>query len=315
MKIHVLRPVLLVLLALSASQLLYAQNTTRKQFPGTKVSILVPDSFKYAGRFNGYESGNQKLSFMISEVHTGISHNVGSFTKEKLTPQGVELISTEELKKGNLTNYFYVMKLQLKKVPYMKFMFLIGDSSHTSVISGFVPDNDPALAAKMKEAVLSTEYDPNAVENPWDALSFNIDISEANLKFTKFSAGGTVYSKDGTYPSKGKDHTAILAGTSIRAFSPHLRREIALKRLHTLPLTDTLMVSKEDSVTIDGLPGYEFVASGPTKSKELETVYMVVLFENDQKYYILACNTNVDVEKNLAMFRKIVRSFKRKEGK
>ncbi len=315
MKIQLLRPVLLVLLAFIAAFSTQAQNSTRKQFPGTKVSIMVPDSFKYAVRFNGYESGSQKLSIMISDVHSGIAHNVNTFTKERLTTQGVELVSREEVKVGEITGYFFLTKLQLKKEPYTKFILLFGDSSHSSLVSGFVPDDQPEVISKMKEAILSTVYDPKAVENPWDALDFNVDLSSTGLKFTKFGAGGTVYSKDGTYPSKGKDHTAILVSMSIRNFTPQLRRDIAIKRLHTLPVADSLIVSKEDSIAIDGLSGYEFTASGMTKAKEKETVYMVVLFENDQKYYLVACNTNVDEEKNLAMFRKVVRTFKRKEGK
>lgn len=313
MKLTQLRPVFLAILAFIVASTSQAQKTSRKQFPGTKISMMVPDSFKYAVRFNGFESPKQGLSFMLSDIHMGIEHNVNGFTAEKLKIQSVDLINKEEIKKPDApVGYLYTMKLKLRKEPYVKFVYMMGDSSHTNMISGFVPEADSSLITGIKELMHSILYDPNAIENPWDALEFTIDLSQTDLKFTKFGAGGTVYSKDGTYPSKGIDHTAILVGTSIRSFSPHARRDIALRRLHTLPLADTLIVSKEDSVVIDGLPGYEFTASGLTKEKVNETVYLVVLFENDQKYYILACNTNVNIDKNLALFRKVVRTFKRK---
>ncbi|PIB28038.1 hypothetical protein BFP77_10320 [Maribacter sp. 4U21] len=66
-------------------------------------------------------------------------------------------------------------------------------------------------------------------------------------------------------------------------------------------------------ITIDDLEGFEIVARGKTKKEQANTeVYQVMLF-SDKLYYIFLGSSEGEYEKNLAAFKTIVKTFKRKK--
>ncbi len=290
-----------------------AQKTVRKPFPGTKYMISLPDSFYQAERFVGLQNGSGTVSIMVSEVPTGIEHNVKAFTGEKLKSQGVEILAKEEVPSPEGMRYLYSTRQRMKQTMYFKLVLMIGDSASTSVFSGFVPETDSVLAKTIGTALKEMVYNAEMKLNPWDALSFSMEPSPAELKFVLNNAGGIIFSTDGRYPSMAKDHTTLVAGLSIRSFSPHNRYEVAKNRMIAMKVADSLKIVKTDSLEIDGMPGYELTGYGLNKAGEKELVFMVFLFETDMRYYMISYNTNADFDKHLAGFRSSARTFKRKK--
>ena len=310
-KIHsAILSALVFLLAIPAAQ---AQKTVRKPFPGTKYMITLPDSFYQAERFVGFQNSSGTVSIMVSEVPTALDHNLKAFNAEKLKSQGVEILTREDVKSPEGTRYLFTTRQRMKQSMYFKLVLMIGDSSSTSVFSGFIPETDSALAKTIAASLKEMVYDANMVQNPWDALSFTMEPHPKDLKFVLNNAGGIIFSADGRYPSMAKDHTTLVAGLSIRSFSPHNRYEVAKNRMMAMKVADSLEIVKTDSLQIDGLDGYALTGYGLNKAGTRELVYMVFLFETDMRYFMISYNTNADFEKRLAGFRSSAHTFKRKK--
>lgn len=286
-------------------------QTTAKPFPGTRYVIQLPDSFLPAERFVGFQNKSGDVSVMTSDVPSGIGRSLHSLDSGKVSAQGT-IVSREVVNAADGQRYLYSIRQQFKQKPYFKYMLLVGDSSSTRIFSAFVPEKDTLMSRYMVEALRTLSYDSTVITDPWDALSFTMNLEQEDLKFVLNNAGGIIFSRDGKYPARTDDHTTLVAGLSIKGFSPHSRLEIAKNRLMSMKLADSLQVEKTDSVVIDGLQGYELIAYGLNKMKEKELVYMVMLFETDQRYYLMNFYTNRNFDKNLAMFRKTVHTFKRK---
>lgn len=283
------------------------------RFPGTGFSIQLPDSFVVSERFAGFQDRSGVVSVMCSHVASGLERNLLALDSSKLKNLGAQLISREVIKAPGGDRYLLSMRQQLKQQPYVKQMLLIGDSSGTRIFSGFVPEKDPAMCSVMFTALRNLSYDAALVINPWDGLNFTLDLQGADLSFVTTNAGGVIFSNDGRYPSRAGQHTALVTGLATKGFSPHSRREIAENRLKSLKLTDSLTVASSDSITIDQLQGYELVAYGLNTKKEKELVYLMLLFETNERYYMVMGQANHAWEDQLLLFRKIARTFRRKK--
>jgi hypothetical protein len=62
---------------------------------------------------------------------------------------------------------------------------------------------------------------------------------------------------------------------------------------------------------MDGISGYEITGEGTSTTGVHEFIYQVMLF-SETDYYIIVGITNEDFPGNLALFRKVAASFKRK---
>lgn len=287
-------------------------QSSRRLFPGTRYQIQLPDSFLPADRFVGFQTKSGDISVMTSDVPSGIGRSLQSLDSSKVKTQGTVILSREVIDTPDGRRYLIKTRQQFKQKPYFKYMLLIGDSSSTRIFSGFVPEADATMNKLIPEALRGLQYDSTLVTNPWDAVSFTMNLDGADLNFVLNNAGGIIFTRDGKYPSRSDDHATLVAGLSIKGFSPHSKLDIAKNRLQSMKIADSLQIEKTDSVVIDGLSGYELVAYGINKKQERELVFMVMLFESDQRYYLMNYNTNRDFTNNLAMFRKTAKTFKRK---
>lgn len=287
-------------------------QSSRRPFPGTRYQIQLPDSFVQADRFVGFQSRSGGVSLSTSTVPTGIGRSLQSLDSGRVKTQGVLMISKEEIDAPDGRRYLIKMQQKVKNKPYIKYMLLIGDSSSTRIFSCFVPEGDATMNILIPEALKGLQYDSTLVTNPWDAVNFAMNLEDTDLKFVLNNAGGIIFTNDGKYPSRSDKHLTLVAGLSVKGFSPHSKLDIAKNRLQAMKMADSLQIEKTDSVVIDELSGYELVAYGINKKKEKELVFMVMLFESDQRYYLLNFTTNHDFAKHLAMFRKTVKTFKRK---
>lgn len=294
-------------------QPLAAQKLSAMRFPGTGFSIQLPDSFVAAERFAGFQDRSGAVSVMTSHMASELERNLQALDSAKLKNIGAQLMSREVIKAPGGDRYLLSMRQQLKQQPYVKQMLLIGDSSGTRIFSSFVPEKDTVMGHVMLTALRNLSYDATFVINPWDGLSFTLDLQGADLSFVSTNAGGVIFSNDGRYPPRSAKHTALVTGLATKGFSPHSRREITENRLKSLKLADSLKVASSDSVTIDQLQGYELVAYGSNTKGEKVLVYLLLLFETNERYYMVSAHTNHAYEEQLQLFRKMARTFLRKK--
>jgi hypothetical protein len=84
-----------------------------------------------------------------------------------------------------------------------------------------------------------------------------------------------------------------------------------LNRLKQLPIE----ITQNDSVTevsIDGISGFEIIATGNDKKTSLEEKICQVILFSDNLYYIFYGSTNKDYANNINEIKKVIETFKRK---
>ncbi len=120
-----------------------------------------------------------------------------------------------------------------------------------------------------------------------------------------------IFTIDGLVPTLSKNKTTLIIAKSFSKTNIEDKMLFCLERLKQLPVDIDNTESTHD-IIIDGISGYEIVASGKNrKTKEDEKMYQVILF-NDSLYYLFYGSTNQDFDNNLNEIRKVVKTFKRK---
>jgi hypothetical protein len=60
------------------------------------------------------------------------------------------------------------------------------------------------------------------------------------------------------------------------------------------------------------MSGYEIVANGKATSDTPSLIYQVMLFNNEDEYYLIVGQANENIEGNLKAYRTVTQTFKRK---
>ena len=104
----------------------------------------------------------------------------------------------------------------------------------------------------------------------------------------------------------------MIVGGSTGKVAAGQQKQYAEDRIKKLPRGEFNLIKEVKEVTIDNLKGYEIVAEGKSKDDKTELVYQVMLFNDKGEYYIILGQAKEDREKNLATYRSIAGTFKRK---
>jgi hypothetical protein len=192
---------------------------------------------------------------------------------------------------------------------YSKQILIFGDSKNTVLVNGIYPEASSAMEASMKAALLSTVYSASQNDNPLEAAPFTIDTNGTEFKLAKYVSGSLVYSTDGKIPT---EKPTFIVGSSVGKVPAANRKKYAEDRLKKLPRGEQNVIKEIKELSIDRMNGYEIMAEGISKDGKPEWVYQVMIFNEQGDYYIMLGQAREEVEKNVAAFKKMAGSFKRK---
>lgn len=291
---------------------LSGQSPVRKFVPGTKCSFEVTEGFKQAQRFNGFENEKQSAAMIVSVLKNSVEANKKAFSKDEIKRRGMVLVNYSEPVVNGLNTTLYEVTQMNKEVNYRKYILIFGDTGFTVMINSGAPDSNLNMVAAMKAMTLSVKYEPGVKENLFDGVDFVLDTGRTGFLPAKYSIGGLVLTRDGLTPTKSEDQATFLAGPSIKKINSLNKKDFAIKRLKTMPVVDSLLNYKVDSLTIDGLQGYEITGRALNKKKAEIVVYELMLFVDDSKYYVMAGHATDRFEENTNRFSILAKSFKRK---
>ena len=125
--------------------------------------------------------------------------------------------------------------------------------------------------------------------------------------------GMLLYTVDGKVPTESTDKTSFIVSPSVANVESIDKKLTAINRIKRMPYTDLkLDENKINEIEIDGLSGYEIVGEGFEKTNGAkELIYQVILF-TDNGYYLLVGTSRNDFGENLALFKQVARTFKRR---
>jgi hypothetical protein len=312
--------ILLPLLSLSqginskAIQVTNNLNANYVDVTGTKLTILPPKGFVKSTKFTGFNHDLAGSSIVVTEIPGDVNRNLIGFDKKYLLQSGV-VTETETFYQ---INGFDALLIKGKQVAYgktyIRLMLVIGDIYRTYLLSAsMVSTSSEKHVGEVKAALLSVIYNPNQKSDITDRFDFTINVSGKKKKKANMMLSSLTYTDDGNVPSKTVEKTAMTVrkSTVTKAFTEEEKKTLSLKLFEMYPLEWVKDVKREPkAITVGNLSGYEVYSMG--KNKELykqELIYQTVLYDN-LNYYVITGITYGKFEENLAMFKKVARTFK-----
>jgi len=152
MKLKLLLPFLII------GQFAFSQINKRIAVAGTHCSLVPPEGFVAATDFRGFQNAELKESIMINELPAPYEAIVNELTADALRKKGVILLDKKAVDFYNGKATFLTGEQTVNGTTYSKQMLIFGDAKHTVLINGNYPESDMQMGAKMKAAILSTNY-------------------------------------------------------------------------------------------------------------------------------------------------------------
>lgn len=287
------------------------KTSLHQQVAGTRFFLVPPANFIAAKGFQGFHEPETGSSILVMDIPGAFAETTKGFTEPGLKPQGVNLQKREEISVNGDPGLFLIADQAAEGTTFLKYILVFGDIQSTHMINGTFPRSVSLYHKEIIESMLSVVYDSSLSVDPLDAVPFFINTSDTKLKLAHNLSGSVMFTADGKVPPQVADKTMLMVGSSAESVIIN-RRQTALERIHQLPYQDLKVdQSKIATVTMDGISGYEITGEGTSSTGVHEFVYQVMLFA-ETDYYIIVGITNEDFPGNLALFRKIAASFKRK---
>ena len=278
---------------------------------GTKVSLIPPKGFIKASNFLGLQQIESGSSIMILDVPGPFTETSKGLTKEGFLSKGIETKEIQNITLNNLPAILVTGEQNAYGNAYVKYVLAFGTEKETILINGACPKNLEQIGALIKTSILSAFYDADKKINPFETVDFELDVSGSTLRFAKNMSNSLIFTIDGEFPTKSIDKITLIATKSFTEIDIKDKKLFALNRLKQMPI-DLEKVETTLEITIDGVSGYEVMASAKDKKTgDPEKIYQVILF-SDKLYYLLVGSTNDRTQKGINELKQVVKTFKRK---
>ncbi|MFZ4476616.1 MAG: hypothetical protein ACOYPR_15570 [Saprospiraceae bacterium] len=288
-------------------RLLHAQNAVDQVIPGTKISMVPPDSFVLAQKFSGFQHNESGSSIMVSELPAPFQVMTNAFTKEALQAKGMELLGKEQITLGVNAGLIFFVRQTANNLVYLKQILVFGDSTHTTMINGIYPEKyKETLEGKIK-ASLRTAHPSGSFISPEQAAPFEIDVKETPFSFGNGISGSLYYVAQDDVQVEGKKSSVIIVGSAIGEVAIGDKKQFVLDRLMKMPNGENLKPDSIQQVRIAGMDGYEITAH--QENSQNEAFYQLILFDDAGSYYIFVGMAMYNQAQFLVLFKKIARTF------
>ena len=281
--------------------------------PGTKISIIPPPDFEPAPDWPGYAQQSTTSSVMVVEIPGPFAESVAGFEdEEKMAVRGMKLLSKEDLKVNHYPAHFLEIKQSAMGLSFSKWILVFGDESHTVMVNGVYPEGNEKLSKDIRKSVESIVYEPDKEFDPLDAVIFSIDVEGTPFQLTTSIGGSLAYTKDGLVPTELEDNAKFMVSTSMGEFPIDEPEEFTQHRMNQLNLGFEVETESFLPINIDDMDGHEVLAYGTNAETGNRELVLLTMLYTESKYYIMTGLASGDHEENLALFRQLGKTFKRK---
>ena len=277
---------------------------------GTKVWLQPPSGFTVATNFPGFQQVDTNSSIMISEIPGGpIMEVTKGMTAENFAKRGMNLIETYKVLVNDRTALLMELTQHAYGADYSKWMLVLGDASTTITVVGTYPSAiKSALSEQIKAAVLTTVWDKTATVGLFDGLSFKVGETD-ELKPVKRIGNMIAFSRAGEFGTPGAAKPKLIVGTAI---SDQAIADVAVfskQRILYTAQAEEITVTKENNITVDGIVGYELIASAQDAVEETPIFIYQVIVPFKSNYLIIQGLVGQSIaEQYLPQFRQLTNS-------
>lgn len=305
-----MRPLLPLLLFVVGSAA--GQTKDHVAIPGTKTTMIPPPGFVAATTFAGFQQPEKGASILIAEIEVGAENMANSLTESALASRGMKLLQKQRIDLHGTKATMLKVQQEANGVTYLKQMLVFGDEATAVLATGTYPASNSDSEAAINKALLSAYYNKQKKISAEPAVGFTVDGAGTAFKFAKSLAGSVVYTTDGKAPSEAADKAMIIIAASLGNTASGDQKQFSIASLQKLPEGQTNKIQSITSVTINGLSGYEIVATGKGPNAESQLVYQVLLFKSNGEYFRLVGLTDNKFEAHLADFKAVAQTLRAK---
>ncbi|HRF75479.1 MAG TPA: hypothetical protein PLJ00_11505 [Chitinophagales bacterium] len=300
---------ILLILFVSINFFVHAQVDSLFQVPGTHCSMVPPKGFDKAETFSGFQQPTTGSSIMITELPTNYMVIVNSFTADALAKAGLILINSDTIIFNEITAFTYLIKQKANEVIFNKQVFIFGNDKQAVMVNGMYPENETAVGDIILSSMKSVRYNETTAENGKEAVKFALDPTGTSMIYSGYVSGALMYSQDGKMPTQGSDNAVFTVGSSFASVTIGDTKAYTQSRLKSLPYAEETVIKTINPITINNISGYEIVAEGKDREKKPQLIYFVMLYPDNESFYIMVGMTSAKYEDYLSDFRKIAQSF------
>ncbi len=265
-----------------------ANDDTRQYvgYPTAGVKLVRPRGFEDAENFHGFQQQSTQSSVMAMMIPGPFLEVTRGFTDEQLKTRGMTLLSKESIKIDGYSGMLVGVSQTAYGTKYTKWIVAFGDDKKTRLVTAVFPSSKKRrLSDELKAVVLSARADESPPPPSGSDVGFEI-VASSRLKLTKGIGKMLMYTRDGAISKGSPGDPLFIAAPSLSKIEIDDQRQFAMQRLLQTGQTRISSVRFNSEITIDGLVGYEMVASGEDADSGTPlSVYQVILYDGGS--YIL----------------------------
>jgi hypothetical protein len=292
---------------------LFVSSISAKQIEGTSVNIDPPDGYVESDRFAGFMNEPMASSIVISELPAPYNQAIKGFSDERLMKEkGMVLLRQSQITISGYNGVLFHIEQPAYGLLFKKWILAIEYDKKTILIVASYPETAEDQEVILKEMILNVKL--NEASDPLDAIGFSV-TPEPPFEIATIFAKQLVLSPGGHFPVKNERDPFMVIGLSLTDEMPvPNKRLFAEARIKQVKTVKNISIKKSVAVNIDGLSGYETIASANKSDSNLSlTLYQVMLFDESGYSIIQGLLSESDENKYLPIIRDIASTFKIKE--
>jgi hypothetical protein len=272
---------------------------------------MVPPDFVPATRFDGFSSPDETITIMVTGLPFPPDKVPDIWSSDQLKSQGMSLVKKEHVPVSGITAELALVTQRVAGMDFEKWVLVFPAEKQTFLcVAAYPSTQKDKFRSQLRDSLLSAFYDPDA---PSSGPTFHVDVT--GLKLAHRLSKTEMYTADGKTQQLFPGAPLLMVGPSVAKVTPSDRQAYAEQRLRQTPHTTIVEVNSHQALVVDGLPGYELVATGTdTSSGTPMTAYQAMLFADDHYFIFQGLVGRDQSAVYLPQFKRAARSFQRSES-
>src|SRR5688572_25317974 len=194
---------LLVVLSLAGGSVVLASPPQETTIPGTRVSLVPPDTFTAASQFPGFLREAVGASIIVTEFPASFVGVVAGFgDPSALEKRGMFLVRKQEVNVNRQTGLLLRIKQVASGITFLKWLLIFGNEKESVMIAASFPEVlEKELSEQMKASILTATWNDKIQVSLTEGLNFTV-AAKGELKPARRVANNLLFSRQGIFPSK-----------------------------------------------------------------------------------------------------------------
>lgn len=286
--------------AQSVDSLSAKKAPSRGVIPGTHISIVLPQGFKYAKDFTGIEKDDKTYLRIYDPYESDYNTSSAAFSRPMFENKGYDVFTFKMLNVGKFPAKYAGMK---SSTGYKNYELVFGDTTFSAMLYGHCSVNDEATCRSIEDAILSVKYDGKLKSDPYLHGYFTIADSVSVFRFAKVSGDEFDYTIGGKI--KQLPDQALLTVTPFLIDKDMSDKDIkkSLEEIYKKDGMTGIKIKNESGDKVNGYDAYQSEAYGKMNGKQT-LIYQLTIAKDGKALLIMGIAKN-DFDKNLEEFKKL----------